>query len=189
MTEIVDSIVTKIKELNNEKNNIIVAIDGKCGSGKTTLTNYLKDILNCNVIPMDHFFLPSDRRTKKRLNEPGGNIDYERFYCEVLENLILNRDFSYSAFDCQTQKKQPPIDVIYSNITIVEGAYSCHPKFRDYYDLRIFLSIDKTKQKERILLRNGKDSYKDFESKWIPLEELYFSGCDVQNSCEMFFSL
>ena len=43
---------------------ILVAIDGKCASGKTTLGYYLKEYFNCNLFHMDDFFLQNYQRTE-----------------------------------------------------------------------------------------------------------------------------
>ena len=56
--------------------------------GKSTLAENLKQYFNCEVVKMDHFFLPLQKRTNERLNTPGGNIDYERFKEEVINNLV-----------------------------------------------------------------------------------------------------
>ena len=76
-----DKILKRIKEQTTKESAVpyIVAIDGRCASGKSTLAAYLKSALACSVIHMDHFFLQPHQRTEKRLREPGGNVDYERF--------------------------------------------------------------------------------------------------------------
>ena len=66
------------------KNFVMVAIDGKCTSGKTTLASKLAEIYDCNVFHMDDFFLRPEQRTSERFAEIGGNVDYERFQEEVL---------------------------------------------------------------------------------------------------------
>lgn len=35
---------------------LLIAIDGRAASGKTTLAAMLQKELNCNVVHMDHFF-------------------------------------------------------------------------------------------------------------------------------------
>jgi uridine kinase len=40
-----------------QQDRVIVAIDGKCTSGKTTLASRLAEIYDCNVFHMDDFFL------------------------------------------------------------------------------------------------------------------------------------
>ena len=44
---------------------------------------------------MDDFYLQPHQRTTKRLREPGGNVDYERFETEVLQPLLTGEAFSY----------------------------------------------------------------------------------------------
>lgn len=59
-------------------------------------------------------------------------------------------------------------------MTIIEGSYACHPRLRRSYDLRIFLTVDRQEQLERIRKRNGEEREEMFERIWIPLEERYF---------------
>ena len=56
----------KIDELLSEKDFVVVAIDGKCTSGKTTLAAKLAEIYDCNVFHMDDFFLRPEQRTPAR---------------------------------------------------------------------------------------------------------------------------
>ena len=78
----------------------IIAIDGRCAAGKTTLAARLAKELGGDVIHMDDFFLPPALRTQERRSEPGGNVHYERFLTEVIPNLASGRPFSYRRFDC-----------------------------------------------------------------------------------------
>ena len=45
----------------------IVALDGRCAAGKTTLAARLQQRSGCNVVHMDDFFLRPAQRTKARL--------------------------------------------------------------------------------------------------------------------------
>lgn len=165
----------------------IVAIDGRCAAGKTTLAAHLKEEMNCPVIHMDDFFLRPEQRTELRLNTPGGNVDYERFLIEVITPLCAGASFHYRPYDCHKQEFGKPIHIFPKELVIVEGSYSCHPALREHYDLKIFLNIDKKKQCERIEKRGGKAALTAFREKWIPLEELYFSACRIAEHCELQF--
>lgn len=66
------------------KPRILVAIEGGSASGKTTLAALLGRIYDCQTFHMDDFFLRPEQRTAARLAEPGGNVDRERFFHEVL---------------------------------------------------------------------------------------------------------
>lgn len=172
----------------NKKKPLLIAIDGRCAAGKTTLASRLKEEINCNVIHMDHFFLRPEQRTESRLSQPGGNVDYERFLEEVIRPLKQGRTFSYRVFDCKTMDFTYDIQVEPNLVTIVEGAYCCHPSLWDFYDIRIFLSVDSEEQLKRIRRRNGEKALKTFCERWIPLEEQYFSACQIQERCDYVFT-
>ena len=183
---ITESISQKIESI--KKQRLLIAIDGRCAAGKTTLAAHLRMVHNCNVVPMDDFFLQPEQRTPERLAEPGGNVDYERFVNEVLIPLTQGRPFSYRPYDCQKQDFMEAIQIEPHYLNIIEGSYSCHPCFFDYYDLRIFLTINTTMQQSRISKRNGEVCAAQFTEKWIPLEERYFSAYSIEERCDLCFS-
>ena len=58
---------------------------------------------------------------------------------------------------------------------IVEGSYSMHPAFGEYADIAIFCDVKPDEQMCRIEKRNGTRMAEMFRTRWIPLEESYFS--------------
>lgn len=178
-------IVEAAEQLLMKKEYIVIALDGRCASGKTTLAARLKEELSWEVIHMDDFFLRPEKRTKERLTTPGGNVDYERFAEEVMKPLQAHVDFSYRPYDCHTGSLKEPVWINRNPVTIIEGAYSCHPQLWEYYDLHIFLDVEKNVQRERILLRNGSRGAENFVLKWIPLEETYFKAYGIKEKCEI----
>ena len=46
-----------------DQSPVIVAIDGRCGAGKSTLAAVLAERLDANLIHMDDFFLRPEQRT------------------------------------------------------------------------------------------------------------------------------
>ena len=164
----------------------IIAIDGRCAAGKTTLAAWLSEKLGGDVIHMDDFFLPPMLRTKERSAEAGGNVHYERFISEVLPQLKERKSFSYQRFDCSKMELGNQVPVKNKGIVLVEGAYSCHPVFGDYMDRKVFLDIDRNTQEERILFRNGKERLQDFKEKWIPMEEAYFAAFSIEEHADYF---
>ena len=179
-----------IQEIETRKQRpLLIAVDGRCAAGKTTLAGRLEQELNCNVIHMDHFFLQPEQRTEERLHEPGGNVDYERFREEVISGLHTGQAFSYRRFDCKTMSFVSEIQVEPKTVTIVEGAYSCHPTLWDAYDLRVFLDVDGQEQLQRIEHRNGTEALPMFRDRWIPLEERYFETYRIKERCDHVFTL
>ena len=186
-TNVFDRAVAAIDAQLKTEKRLIVAIDGRCGSGKTTLAAQLRAHYGCAVIPMDQFFLRPEQRTPQRLAAPGENVDHERFLEEVLQPLSRGAEFSYRPFECSRMALGGPIAVTSGRLTVVEGSYSCHPKLRGYYGLRIFLTVDPAEQLRRITARSPAKA-EMFRQKWIPLEEAYFAAYDLENTCDLLLS-
>lgn len=185
--ETAEKILMEIQVLRQKKQHLIVAIDGRCAAGKTTVAAKLQELCSCNVIHMDHFFLRPEQRTKERMLLAGGNIDVERFYQEALLPLKAAEVFSYQPYNCQKQKMAPAIQVPVHPVNFVEGSYACHPKLQLYYDLQVFLTVDEAEQLRRIECRNGKTGAILFKEKWIPLEEQYFLTYSIKEYADLFF--
>ena len=175
-----DAIRQLLEERQNTDAPILVAIDGNCGSGKTTLGEYLAQLFDCNLFHMDDFYLRVEQRTPERLEEVGGNVDYERFLATVLKPLQEKRSVVYQPFSCQSMSLMESREIPYKELNLIEGSYSMHPYFRNPYDLRIFLYISPERQMENIRRRNGVEKAKEFEKKWVPKEEAYFEKFQVR---------
>ena len=175
----------RIVELEKEKRQVLLALDGRCGAGKTALAAALADRLDCPVVHVDDFFLRPAQRTAERLAIPGGNVDYERLASEVLEPLAANRAAVYRPYSCQSGTLGAPVVVEPGQVIVVEGSYACHAALWDYYDLHVFLNIDSGEQRRRILRREGEERAAVFREKWIPLEERYFAAQQVAARCEI----
>lgn len=162
--------------LLSDRETITVALDGKSASGKTTTARCLEKNYDCNVFHMDDFFLRPEQRTEKRLEQPGENVDHERFLSEVLLPLSKREEVTYRKYDCAKQTLGASITVPRKRLNIIEGVYSLHSKLFDYYDLTAFLRVTESEQRERILKRNTPDMAERFFTIWIPLEEKYVSS-------------
>lgn len=167
------------------KSRAVVAIDGRCGAGKTTLAALLAPVFDAQQLHMDDFFLPPALRSEARLAAPGGNLHYERFAEEVLPGLQQARTFTYRQFSCRMMDYSGSSTIDGSQNIIVEGSYAMRPEFRVAYDLAIFCDVGPAMQKQRILERNGPEWYRDFETRWIPMEERYFDAMQVREACDV----
>ena len=178
-------VFSEIDTLLGQGKEVTVAIDGSSGSGKSTLAKALSSTYDCNVFHMDDFFLRPEQRTEERMKQPGGNIDYERFKSEVLDNLKKGSEFEYQIYDCSVGRLTDFVMVYPKKLNIVEGVYSMHPTLCDAYDLKIFLKIDAEAQRKRILLRGGEYMLQRFLYEWIPLENEYFSKMKIAERCDL----
>ncbi len=177
-------LLEKMAPLHSMPGARVVAIDGRAASGKTTMAAQLEGLLQAGVVHMDDFFLPPGMRTKGRLSQPGGNVHHERFIEEALPHLKRAEPFSYRKFDCGKNAYAGERRVRESKWRIVEGAYSCHPAFGAYSDIRVFSDVPKDEQLQRIKRRDGGEAAQIFASKWIPLEEAYFAAYQIRETAD-----
>lgn len=163
----------------------VIAIDGPCASGKSTLGALLQNAFSLSVLHLDDFFLRPEQRTPERLAEPGGNIDRERFLREAYGPYRDGVPFAYRPFDCATQTLLAPVSVVPTPVRVVEGVYAMHPAFRGLYALSVFVKAGLSARRERLLARNGEAMLRRFDTVWIPMEDAYFEGCAVELACDM----
>lgn len=182
-------IYSMIDKAISEKQNYIIGIDGRCGGGKSALGNLLAIKYNANIFHMDDFYLQKYQKTKERLLEVGGNIDYERFTKEIIDPLLSKKNILYRPFNCHISdfSKSDERIVKYSIINIIEGSYSLHPNLNNIYDFKIFVDIDKKTQQNRLLLREGNKKLADYNNIWIPKEEAYFSKFQITKISDIIY--
>ena len=182
-------LLAKIEALSSKKSPALMAIEGGSASGKTTLSQLLSEVYDCNVFHMDDFFLRPEQRTEARFAQAGGNIDHERFREEVLLPLSQGKTVQYSAFDCSTFTLLPAVEIAPKGLNIIEGAYSMHPQLAQFYDFSVFLSISPQLQRKRIEKRNSPEMAQRFFDTWIPLERTYFEETDAAARCSMIWEV
>ena len=176
----------EIDRLLGENEFVRVAVDGRCAAGKSTLGALLERVYGANLFHMDDYFLPFERKTPERLAEPGGNVDYERAYAEIVSR-PKGEPVLWRAFDCGEQRLGEPVRTEAKRLTVVEGSYAMHPALCGGYDLKVFLDIDPERQSARILERNGPQMHARFVNEWIPLENEYFDGLGVRRMADLAF--
>lgn len=176
----------KIKQLDNYISNLpkqtVIALDGKCGSGKTTISNILES--KYSVIHIDDFFLSKKQKEscKVKLNS---NLDYDLIMSN-LEKVILAMKNNVSkikiiCFNCTSQSYYEK-ELILKDKLIVEGVYASSPKIAKYIDKIAYLYVDKKTQEERIKTRKLSNR---FFHEWIPQENKYFTDFDIFRHCDV----
>ena len=160
------------KFIDECKKPLIISIEGKCASGKTTLANMFDG--KYAIIHIDDFFLPPHLKTVERLAEVGGNINYEKVY-EMLSNIKEKHIIEYEKYDCHTDTYSH-VSIPYNEVIILEGVYSFHPYFNKFIDKLVFIEIGAKEQRERI---NKRSNAHMFYERWIPLENKYYEESEV----------
>lgn len=177
-----------IDALRSQEASVRVGIDGPCASGKSTLGAALAEIYRCPLLHMDDFFLRPEQRTQRRLAEPGGNVDYERFEQEVLEPLRQGRAARFCPWRCRAGDFGPAVTVPPSPLIVVEGSYALRPGLGEHYQLGVWVEAPWPVREARLLQRGGRACLERFLTQWIPLEERYFTAYQVKSRCQIVYS-
>lgn len=171
----------------------LLAIDGRCGSGKSALGAWLAAQLGCGLVHMDDFYLPPAQRRPGWERQPGANMDFARLRAEVLAPLLAGQSAAYRAYDCRTGALQPPRTLPPRTLpprplpprplTIVEGSYALHPALDVPFACRVFLTCAPACQRARLQQREGA-RFAAFAARWIPLEEAYLAATHPEEACD-----
>ena len=159
---------------------LVLALDGRCGSGKTTLANGLSaQFPGCTLLRTDDFYLPPARRCPDWAHTPCANMDLTRLRDEALRPAYAGQTVAYRAYSCREGDYLPTVQLAAQPLVILEGSYSHHPLLAGYETLRVFVTCSKPEQTRRLQAREG-ERYANFAARWIPLEEAYFAQYNVE---------
>ena len=169
----------------------LVAVDGRCGSGKTGFSGIVEQLIPCrmHVAHMDHFYLPPERRGERWTEVPAGNMDLERLRREILLPVRSGKPLTYPPFlpdgpvldEYGEAIEMDPDDAA---LILVEGTYSQHPSLSEFYDYKMFLTCEREEQTRRLRAREG-SYYPTFDRVWRTLEERYFSACGTRAAADL----
>ncbi|MDE7298024.1 MAG: uridine kinase [Lachnospiraceae bacterium] len=205
-----EEVFAAAERLLGQRPYIVIAVDGRCGSGKTQLAKLLAQRFKGRIVHTDDFYLPFETRRPGWEKIAGANMDFERLHREVVLPAAQGKAIRYLPYRCHgaqaTQKycdgkagaqaaqrssygmqdsaQAEAIVLPEAPLTIVEGSYSMHPLLAGCYDLKIFLTCPAKVQRARLQEREG-EKFAAFEARWIPLEEQYFRECHVRENCDL----
>lgn len=163
---------------------VLVALDGRCGSGKTTLAAHLAaQFPKSAVFHTDDYYLPPAQRIPDWATTPCANMDLVRLRDEVLCPARAGQPVAYRAYSCREGVYLPEKLFVPCPLSIIEGSYSHHPLLADCYDLKVFVTCSKEEQARRLQVREG-ERYQNFVQRWIPLEESYFAAFAIEANAD-----
>ena len=164
---------------------LVLALDGRCGSGKTTLANGLSAQLpGCTLLRTDDFYLPPARRSPDWAHTPCANMDLIRLRDEALRPAYEGQPVLYRAYSCRAGAYQPVQELAAQPLVILEGSYSHHPLLAGYETLQVFVTCSREEQTRRLQAREG-ERYANFAARWIPLEEGYFAQYRIEETADL----
>lgn len=169
----------------------LVAVDGRCGSGKTGFSSVVEQLIpgGKHVAHMDDFYLPWEKRGPGWMEIPAGNMELDRVREEILLPVRNGTPLAYPPFlpdgPALSEYGEPiEIDPNDVELILVEGTYSQHPSLAGFYDYKIFLTCGRDEQTRRLQAREG-DYFPTFDRVWRTLEERYFAACGTEEAADL----
>ena len=183
MQVLLDTLAQRLAQANRP---FLVALDGRSGTGKSTLAGHLVTTFNAALVPVDDFFAASipdstwDTRTP--VQRVADAVDWQRLRSEALEPLRAGREAAWHPFDfaaglspegtypfCSQATVAPPRPLV-----VVEGAYSTRPELRDLLDLTVLVEVPDGVRRRRLAARKDQSFQARWHLRWDPAEDYYF---------------
>jgi len=182
--------IQRILELAQSKSPIIIAVDGRSGTGKSTLSSWIAGRTGATLIDQDDFYAGGDIDAWRQLTpreKVDRVIDWRRVRADVLLPLRSGAHASWRPFDWERMEglAHEPIRVPPSPIVILDGAYSARPELADLVDLSILVTLPDDVRLARLKQREGEDLLSEWQSIWDEAEELYFGTVRTPEDFDM----
>lgn len=182
----VDTVVTPIRARSVSGRGLVVAIDGRSGSGKTTVAEAVAQAISAVIVPCDDFFAASvsdeqwDRRTPEQ--RAADMLDWRRLKREAIEPLRTGLPARWYAFDFLAGPRADgtyplqttPTERLPKPVVLLDGAYSTRPELADLLDLRVLVEATSTSRQARLATREAADVLRRWHARWDLAEEYYF---------------
>ena len=158
------------RALTTNDGPVLVAIDGRSASGKSSFARRAAELFPCNVFHLDDYRLPDPVR-------PGGKIDCERVENELLIPLSQGDEVT-------VQAPGQPTQIPFRRLNLIEGAYALHPRLALYSQVRILFTCTPEVQLARLAQREDRDRLEQYCDQWLPQEEAYLDSLDLPALCD-----
>src|SRR3989442_389859 len=183
----VDTVVTAIRACPVSP-RLVVAIDGRSGSGKSTVATAVAQAISAVIVPCDDFFAASvrdagwDRRTPEQ--RAADAIDWGRLKREAIATVRTGRAARWYPFDFLAGPRADgsyplqttPTDLAPKPVVLLDGAYSARPELADVLDLTVLVEAAATTRAARLAMREAPDFLRQWHARWDLAQEYYF-GC------------
>lgn len=152
---------------------LLIGIDGRPCSGKSTLADSLKEKLNAEVLFLDDFFISqSEWPNNISPTFPFPYFRYTEFLQGVLR-LAKEKTFEYQPYDWETNKLGKIRIVHPKNIIIVEGVSVLCEHLAPCYHKKIFVMSNESSELEAISQREN-NNIKAWNELYLPSVDIYW---------------
>jgi uridine kinase len=175
-------IASKISQNASQSNVYLVGIDGLGGSGKSILTEKIRQQLEVArftlaIVHNDDFFLPSTSRSQLPvfIKPIGSDFDWMRLREQVLLPLRSGKIAKYARYDWPSDHLGEYHEIQPQGVVLIEGVYSTRAELRDLFDFRIWVDCPRELRLSRGLARDAHTARSRWVDDWMPAEDRYCS--------------
>ena len=171
--------IERIIALSETNSPIVVAVDGRSGTGKSTLSAWIAARVGATLVDQDDFYAGGNIHDWRRLSPPEKAdrvIEWRRVRDEVLQPLRGGLPARWHPFDWEAMEglAAEPIMARPADIVLLDGAYSSRPELGDLIDLSILVVLADGVRRERLRQREGEAVIAEWHAIWDEAEEYYF---------------
>ena len=164
-----------VRAKSNGSEPFMIAIDGRSGSGKSTIADFLSSRMNALIVHGDDFYAGGvgiRDETPKELADIC--IDWQRLRT-VLTEIRQEGSSRFAAFDWNAfdgSLEDRPKEIAARPVVVVEGVYSGRPELKGCMDYQVLVNTPSETRMKRLEIREGRIS--DWERQWHRAEDWYF---------------
>lgn len=167
---------------------LVVAIDGRSGTGKSTLASLVAKETRAAVVLLDDFFaasIPDADWDRMTVEERGANVfDWARIRSEAMVPLLAGRVARWRPFDFDSGQradgtygmKTKATEVEPASVILLDGAYSAGPQLTDLVDLTVLVELSEEERWARLARREEAEFLAQWRVRWTAVEDFYFSN-------------
>jgi uridine kinase len=188
-----DKVVFEISRLLKQKNPVLVALDGRSGTGKSTIAQAITSRVEGIILVSDDFYSGgnddawSGLSAREKVDQV---IDWQRMRAQVLEPLLAQKPASWHPLDFQPQIgwigwKDQTVKLEPAPVILLDGVYSARPELSDLVDLAVLVEADDEVRRKRLVIREGQAFMERWHKLWDGAEDYYFTHIRPRSSFDI----
>lgn len=168
LAELIENLPTR----NRQK---LIGIDGGTNAGKSSFTGNIQKQLTVSShhIWQESFYKGFPSGKADPVHRVTADYDWDRLERQVFEPLRQGQQITYQELDWNTRSLGGWVTVQRDAIIMFDGIQSTQTRFRELYDLRIWVDHPDHLRLERGVRREGEHMRQTFAESWIPFDEYY----------------